>query len=323
MADLVPLTPDRAAARALSPIARALRRMRLRVLARAARRDPAAVLRELAALRPELAAAVRGSQLYAYLTGARSTALALDEAPPAKPPTVPPAALLPPDGPDPGVRLPGIAKAAEYLHTRLDFAPAEFAALDADARRVGFTVAGQATDEAVRRVREALREGVAEGRTLGGFREAVADALESSPLSEAQVEAVYRTDVGKAYSAGQIAVLEHPLVAGEFPYLMWSATHDSRVRADHLAMETAGLDGTAVYRADDPVWDWAYPPAGWNCRCVVIPLSVEDAAARGVREAQRWLRTGRPPEVPQVVGRVPLVLPKGWVPTGRRLSPVA
>jgi hypothetical protein len=87
-------------------------------------------------------------------------------------------------------------------------------------------------------------------------------------------------------------------------------------------MESLGLDGTAVYRRDDPVWDLFYPPWGWNCRCVVIPLSVEDAAARGVKEAMEWMRTGRPPVVPQYVNPPPFSIPKGWTPTGRRLTAV-
>jgi uncharacterized protein with gpF-like domain len=56
-------------------------------------------------------------------------------------------------------------------------------------------------------------------------------------------------------------VLEHPLVADEFPYRLCSATHDSRTReASHLEMEKWGQNGTAVYRADDPMWDELWPP---------------------------------------------------------------
>jgi hypothetical protein len=87
-------------------------------------------------------------------------------------------------------------------------------------------------------------------------------------------------------------------------------------------MEQLGLDGTAVYRRDDPVWLKFYPPWGWQCRCIVIPLSVEDAAARGVKEAIRWVQTGRPPASPAWVKPLPFDIPKGWVPTGRRLEPV-
>jgi uncharacterized protein with gpF-like domain len=42
--------------------------------------------------------------------------------------------------------------------------------------------------------------------------------------------------------------------------LAYYATHDARVRDDHLAMETLGLDGTNIYRADDPIWREYLPP---------------------------------------------------------------
>lgn len=59
-----------------------------------------------------------------------------------------------------------------------------------------------------------------------------------------------------------------------------------------------------------------------NCRCLVIPLTVDDAAARGVKEAIRWRDTGEPPARPQFVKPPPFSLPKGWAPVGRRLSAV-
>jgi hypothetical protein len=106
-------------------------------------------------------------------------------------------------------------------------------------------------------------------------------------------------------------------VRDEFVYLLWSATHDGRVDPDHLAMEKAGLNGTAVYRADDPIFNTHFPPIRWQCRCVVIPLSVADAAEYGCAEAKRWLETGEPPAQPEFVGEVPAQIPPGWVPVAR------
>lgn len=301
-----------------SPPAAALR-TKLLALARRYGRTPAlvhAARQAIAEHTPALATALGDAQVMAFLDAARGIVRRAEIPPGKRPPTLPPYG----GGNDPGVRLPAIEKAAEYLRTRIGFPPAEFDTLDADAKRVGFTVAGAAGDDAVEAVRRALADDVNSGGTLREFRAKVEDSLAGSAVSPKQVEAIYRTYVGRAYSAGQIAVLEHPLVRDEFPYLLYSATHDIRVRKEHLMMETLGLDGTAVYRADDPVWDLFYPPWAWNCRCVVIPLSVEDAAERGVREAQRWLRSGRPPDVPEFVPPLPFAPPPGWVPTGRRLA---
>lgn len=218
--------------------------------------------------------------------------------------------------------FPQIRRAAEFVRSRVPALVEELPDLDEDARQSAITVAGAQSVATVEAVQEAIASDIESGGTLAEFKEKVGDALTSSGLGDAAQEALYRTHVGRAMAAGQIAVLENPAVRSAFPYLEWSATHDSRVRPDHLGMETAGLDGTAVYRADDPVWDWAYPPAAWNCRCVVIPATVEQAAELGVKEARRWLATGRPPEVPQWMKSVPLLVPAGWTPTGRRLSPV-
>ncbi len=126
----------------------------------------------------------------------------------------------------------------------------------------------------------------------------------------------------QAAGAGQRAVLDHPLVADEFPYLLWSATHDTRVRPEHLKMEWWGPGECAVYRRDDPMWDTLWPPASYNCRCHATPLSLEDAVSHGSHEAREWLRTGRPPITPAWAARpYPITPPPGW-PTGGRVGAV-
>lgn len=276
-----------------------------------------ALVRQLERLIPAMAGTFKDAQVSGWLDAARSTAEAV-RLPKLADPFRPAPALAPENAPG-GVRFPAIEAAAKWVDTRIPFAPEDYAQLDADARRVAFTVAGAVSEEAVDAVRRAVGESVRDGGTFREFRRDVAAALEHSAVSEPQLEAVYRTTVGKAYSAGQLAALDHPLVASEFPYFLYSATHDSRVRPEHLEMERLGLDGTAVYRSDDPLWDVFFPPWAWNCRCVVIPLSIEDAASYGAAEARQWLETGVPPADPQYVPWPPFRPPPGWVPTGRRL----
>jgi SPP1 gp7 family putative phage head morphogenesis protein len=274
-------------------------------------------------LEPIIAETFRNAQLFAWLRGGRDAVkpLALS---PVNPPPREPIFDRPVDSGDsvpPIVSLPKIEAAANYLQTRLDFTPDEFEELDEDAKQLGFTVAKLASTDAIRAVRHALYEDITEGGTLRDFRANVADALAGSSLSDSQVEAIYRTHVGRAYSAGQSRVLATPLVADEFPYRMYVATHDSRNRLEHLALETMGLNGTAIYRADDPFWDRFTPPWAWNCRCTSIPLSIEDAAEYGVREAIAWLRSAIAPTIPEWVAMPFFELPKGWVPVSGRLTP--
>ncbi len=52
-----------------------------------------------------------------------------------------------------------------------------------------------------------------------------------------------------------------------FPYWQYVHSGARHPRKQHLAW-----NGT-VLRADDPFWDWAYPPNGWGCGCRVRPVS--------------------------------------------------
>ena len=172
--------------------------------------------------------------LLAWLTPAKELAREVVPLPPprrsligesiVKPPRVPPLAIGPGE-PPPVVRFPGIEIAAHDLMRRQVVTQQQFNALDQDARRTAFTVARIQSVDSLAKIQRALAEDVAQGGTLKAFRARVAESVEGA-LSPAQVETVYRTQVASAYSAGQRAVMEHPLVADEFPYLLWSAVHE-------------------------------------------------------------------------------------------------
>lgn len=168
--------------------------------------------------------------------------------------------------------------------------------------------ASLATDSVLARVREALTRAVETGGTLAEFRHDLGEALSDTAVDPAHAETIFRSNVMAAYADGQERLLSDPAVGGLFPYRAYEATHDDRVRPEHLAMEGRGIDGTNVYRADDPVWQLFRPPWSFNCRCVSIPLSIEEAARRGVPEAAQWLQTGREPMVKAWV-EMPAVLP--------------
>lgn len=279
----------------------------------------------LAGHEPVLARALADALLAGWLTGAEAV---LDKLPPPEPPPlvaaglVPPPPLSPPPPPpfagltdpedEPVVEFPMIEAAARSLADRRLLVKADFDALADGARRTAFTVAKVASLDALEKIRQALAEDVAGGGTLAEFQGRIDEALGKSALSPAHAELVYRNEVGKAHSEGLREILAHPLVEGELPYVRWVATHDSRVRPDHLDMEGNGIGGGPVYRRDDPLLRRLWPPIWHNCRCAVIPLTVEDAAREGVEEARRWLETGRPPERPAWVNVPASRLPEHW-----------
>ena len=339
---------ERLLERGLSATLAAVRRVRARVLALARRyRDLPTSIQlvriraEIARIEPDIARAIQAGILAAWVAAALKPAREIpadtdsigraDESlqpfhlPSPFQPTdsdilsqSPGSPFLPiylaPPGDDPArpVRWPAIEAAARDLLSRRVVTPGTFATLAQDAKQAAFTVAGVMTADAIDATRDAVAHDLISGGTLREFRRRVGAALDAAGLSEPQVETTYRTQTGLARSAGLRTVLDHPLVSDEFPYVAWHATHDGRVRPDHLAMETAGIDGTNVFRCDDPELRRVWPPAGYRCRCHIQPLSLEDAAEAGVREARVWLRTGEPPAQPAFVESVPVILPKGW-----------
>lgn len=226
-----------------------------------------------------------------------------------------PAGSVEPGGGEPLIRFPLIEKAAQDLAERKVMTRPDFDRASAAAKREAFTVARVSSIETLTELRDNLSKAVAEGRSLRDFRKDASKIIDGSGplLTPGHVETVFRTNVATAYSAGQQGLLRNPVVNALFPYVRWTAVHDRRTEPSHLAMETAGLNGTAVFRADDPLILAAWPPARWNCRCHCIILSVKSAAKLGVEEAIRWRETGVPPTVPAFVASIPLKVPSGWV----------
>jgi hypothetical protein len=174
--------------------------------------------------------------------------------------------------------------------------------LSLDDRRNFFSVQGIESCEILVSVKRILAKCLQKGIDLRSFQRELKGAFgKTLALSPEVVEKVFRGNVNRAYIDGLLRTIEHPIVASGFPYLEFSATHDDRTPDTHLALEHLGLDGTAIYRRDDPFWRRFMPPLTDLCRCTVIPLSLEQAAEKGVKEAQESLRSGEPPKQPEWV----------------------
>jgi hypothetical protein len=231
----------------------------------------------------------------------------------------PPFSLLPqPPEPEPAWDgmdswLPLIRAAVDDLKSRKLLRKEAYDQESDQAKANAFTVAGQKTEEAVGKVRDALVEAVDKGQALPEFTETVKAALLTSPIGPGQMENVFRTNIASAYSRGMDQVLDHPVVAEQFPYEETLPIRDSRLTDLCWMISRSGLDGTAIFRRDDPTWKKFKPPRHWRCRCGRRALTVEQAAAKGVKEAQAWLRMGTPPGIPEWVTPPAVELPEGWV----------
>jgi hypothetical protein len=56
----------------------------------------------------------------------------------------------------------------------------------------------------------------------------------------------------------------------EFPILKWTPVDDGRTSAKHLELAKRGIQGTAYFRVDDPIFAWYFTAMRkglWLCRC--------------------------------------------------------
>lgn len=197
------------------------------------------------------------------------------------------------------IHYPIIDEAARELSSKNVMTRYQFDALDSAARQKSFTVAYVESLDTLAKIRDAISETIEGGVDLATFREKVLLAVdEGTFMSDAHMETVFRTNVQTAFSDGQMTVLSHPFVRSGFPYASYEAIHDDRVEHEHLEMESLGIQGTNIYRIDDPVFQLFRPPWRWRCRCSWIPMTVKMAAAKGIQEAIDWLESGVEPSPP-------------------------
>lgn len=209
--------------------------------------------------------------------------------------------------------FPTIDEAARSLAKKNVLSRPGYDTLDAAARAKAFTVAGVDATETLTKIRDVMADNVEKGADYATFRKEVLDAVdEGTFLSPGHVENIFRTNVQTAFSDGQASVLSNPLVRSAFPYVARDAIHDDRVRHNHLALEKLGIQGTNVYRVDDPVWQLFRAPWDYNDRCSDTFMTVQQAAEAGIEEAREWERTGIEPADPAFVAMPPFQPPPGF-----------
>lgn len=188
--------------------------------------------------------------------------------------------------------LPLVEAAVEALREK-DLLPyAEARALPEAARRRALAVAVALPVEAMGRLRGMLEESVRTGEGLRGFRARLREAMPEGAFPRAAVETTFRDAVQTSYAEGQERILATPGVGDLFPFVETLPIKDSRLSSLCSLAARSGIGGAAVYRRDDPAWDRLKPPRHPNCRCGTNPLTVGEAARRGVGADAGWVRIG-------------------------------
>lgn len=138
------------------------------------------------------------------------------------------------------------------------------------ARQQAFTIAGIASFEQLKAVKDSLDKWLSEGKTFKQWQKAI--AVKDLELPKYRLETIFRTNLQGNYQAGHWEQIERNKEAR--PYLMYDAINDSRTRPAHRAM-----DGI-IRPVDDPFWKTHSPPNGYMCRCGLISLTEAQAKAR-------------------------------------------
>lgn len=165
---------------------------------------------------------------------------------------------------EPILRFPLIERATEDLIERGIVTRPVYDQMEKEFRDKAFTVAYLDAEETIADIRDVLAERVREGPSLEAFREQVEEKIGVGRLGPAHLETVYRTNIQTAYTNGHDRLADNPVVSDVFPYRAYFPIRDDRTRPEHLALETLGLNGTNVYRADDDFWKVFRIPWGYN-----------------------------------------------------------
>lgn len=163
-----------------------------------------------------------------------------------------------------------------------------------EAQAKAFTVAKAMREDILWAIRAELDSALANGTTLRDFQNALTPRLQTLGWwgkqiivdgegnaqvahlgSPRRLETIFRTNLQTAYMAGRYREMMDNV---QFrPWWQYVAIMDDRTRPSHAA-----LNGR-VFRYDDPIWRYYYPPNGFNCRCRVRALSDRDLKNRDIQ----------------------------------------
>jgi SPP1 gp7 family putative phage head morphogenesis protein len=104
--------------------------------------------------------------------------------------------------------------------------------------------------------------------------EAKLNSMGFTPQNSYTIENLFRTQSQLAYNAGKWETEQDPVIQELLWGYVYVTMNDDRVRPEHQVLEGVTLP------KEHPFWKTAYPPNGWSCRCVAIPIWNNEGARR-------------------------------------------
>jgi phage gp29-like protein len=195
-------------------------------------------------------------------------------------PIAPPAFALPSELlPAPSFTKKPFEEAIAFFKRKKVLPPADYARLDAAAKRRSFTVAKLANEDLLAATHDELVKQLQAGADLREFTKFAKARLESAgwtPANSSHVELVFRNNVVGSYASGRKVEMTQPAVLAARPYWQIMGVADARQRPTHHAVQNK------VMRADDPFWTRAPLPWGHNDRCRAVSRSEADVTRLGL-----------------------------------------
>jgi SPP1 gp7 family putative phage head morphogenesis protein len=145
---------------------------------------------------------------------------------------------------------------------------------------IAFVVAGATKATLLSDFRQAIDEAIAQGKTRTQFQKDFDQIVKTHGWEhqggrEWRANIIYGTNLRTAYAAGRWEQMTDPDVLRMRPYWMYVHGNSRHPRLHHLA-----LNGK-IFPADDPWWQYNFPPNGWGCKCLARSLSARDVERMG------------------------------------------
>ena len=172
------------------------------------------------------------------------------------------------------VYWPQIEASVDWLVNQQILTPAQLKRLESLATQQAMGAAGDFTRSLDERLARELGESLAAGEGSVAWQERLSKVVD---VTAAEAETIGRTYTHRAYHEGIDEVLSDPIVGDEFPYLLYETTGDSRTRETHRAMS-----GKVAYKDSPLAGEMRALVNEYNCRCTLIPISRDEALARGI-----------------------------------------
>jgi SPP1 gp7 family putative phage head morphogenesis protein len=186
-------------------------------------------------------------------------------------------------------------KTWEEFFDRRPLMKADYDPLSHEEKLTAFSYAGAASIEQIRHVFRELGESIMAGDSFRDFKEKIEGGEISLDIEGYHLENIFRTNNLTAKNRGHYVRQERTKSA--FPYLRYETAKDDRVRPNHRA-----LDGLAVKFGSEEA-DKIYPPNGYNCRCIFVPITEDEyeAVKRPAAEVAKTINSNLP-DPPDFIG---------------------